>query len=252
MPQGLPPPPAIARDWALFLDVDGCLLDFADRPEAVHVPAALRDDLQRLRSALGGAVAFVSGRSIVQLDALFAPLCLPSAGLHGLEVRQVDGGLHPLPPRPSGLEHVRDAATRVVRDHPGAHVEDKGVALALHWRADPGARPALEAIATTALEQLPEYRLQHGNCVVELRPASADKGTAVDRLMASAPFAGRVPVFAGDDHTDEDGFDAVNRAGGHSVIVGDRRPTAARHALDDTSALRAWLSEGARRLDPTA
>lgn len=248
-PQPLPPPPAVAADWALFLDVDGCLLDFADRPEDVLVPVDLRGDLDRLSAALGGAVAFVSGRSIVQLDALFAPLRLPSAGLHGLEVRDHCESERPCIERPPELERVRAAATRVVSDHPGAQVEDKGIALALHWRADPQARPALEAIAATALAQLPDYRLQHGNCVVELRPAVADKGTAVERLMRVAPFAGRLPVFAGDDFTDEDGFAAAHRGGGLSVIVGDRRPTAARHALHDTSALRAWLAEGARRLD---
>lgn len=249
-PRSLPPPPAIERHWALFLDVDGCLLDFADHPEGVNVPDGLLGDLHRLRIALGGAVAFVSGRSIVQLDALFAPLRLPSAGLHGLEVRDHGAPDRPAIDRPPELERVREAATQVVRDHPGAQVEDKGIALALHWRAEPSARPALEAIAATALAQLPDYRLQHGNCVVELRPAVADKGTGIERLMATAPFAGRLPAFAGDDLTDEDGFAAVHRGGGVSVVVGDRRPTVARHALHDTSALRAWLAEGARRLDP--
>jgi trehalose 6-phosphate phosphatase len=246
------PPPAISPEWALFLDVDGCLLDFADQPEAVQVPDGLCDELMRLREALGGAVAFVSGRSIAQLDALFAPVCLPCAGLHGLEVREFGAPEHSPAERPAELERVREAATRVVRDHPGARIEDKGIALALHWRAEPGARSALEAIAAAAVHRLPDYRLQHGNCVVELRPAQGDKGTAVERLMGIAPFAGRRPVFAGDDFTDEDGFAAVNRAGGLSIIVGDRRPTAARHALADTATLRAWLADGARRLGAPA
>ncbi|HZX81285.1 MAG TPA: trehalose-phosphatase, partial [Lysobacter sp.] len=132
--------------------------------------------------------------------------------------------------------------------HPGALVEDKGIALALHWRAAPAARSPLEALAAAALAHLPGYRLQHGNCVVELRPAHADKGEAVQRLMACAPFAGRVPVYAGDDLTDEDAFAAANALGGLSVRVGAREPSFATHTLGDTRALRAWLVEAADRL----
>lgn len=247
-PQVLPPPPSPARDWALFLDVDGCLLDFADRPEDVDVPAGLRADLARLQAALGGAVALVSGRRVEQLDALFAPLRLPGAGLHGLQLRASPAQPAGTDEAPPALTAVRAEAAQVADTHPGARVEDKGPALALHWRAAPQAREPLEAVARAAVERLPGYRLQPGNCVVELRPDGHDKGSALERLMDSPPFAGRLPVFAGDDLTDEDGFEAVRRLGGLGVIVGDRRPTAAMHALEDTAALRRWLAEAARRL----
>lgn len=244
----LPAPPPVQAHWALFLDVDGCLLDFADRPEDVQVPDGLRECLARLADALDGALAFVSGRRIVQLDDLFAPLRIPTAGLHGLELREEAGHVFEPAPAPEELHRVREAAEQVATAHPGARVEDKGVALALHWRTSPGARSALEALAASALAHLPGYRLQHGNCVVELRPAQGDKGSAVRRLMEVAPFAGRVPVYAGDDLTDEDGFSAANHLGGFSVRIGDRQPSLATHTLADTEALRRWIAEGAERL----
>lgn len=247
-PLALPSPPPLQRDWALFLDIDGCLLDFADRPEDVVVPTGLHDDILRLRGALDGALALVSGRSLAQIDALFPEMELQAAGLHGLQLRaQLTGDAEP-EANVDDLARIRAAAEQVVSEHPGAWVEDKGIALAFHWRAAPGARRGLEAIAASATSQLAGYRLQHGNCVLELRPDGHHKGTAIERLMQIAPFAGRVPVYAGDDFTDEDGFMTINSLGGLSIIVGDRRPTTARHAIDDTAALRAWLADGARRL----
>lgn len=247
-PLALPAPPPVQPHWALFLDVDGCLLDFADHPDDVQVPDELGDALARLSRALDGAVAFVSGRRIEQLDTLFAPLRLPAAGLHGLELREHRDYVVVPGDAPEELRRLHEAVRPIVEAHPGARIEDKGAAVALHWRAAPNARPALEALAAAAVTHLPGYRLQHGNCVVELRPAHGDKGSAVRRLMELAPFAGRVPVFAGDDFTDEDGFVAANTLGGLSVRVGDREPSHATHTLADTAALRAWIAEAATRL----
>lgn len=251
-PLALPTPPPLQRDWALFLDIDGCLLDFADHPEQVEVPAGLHDDILRLRVALGGALALVSGRSLAQIDALFPEMELEAAGLHGLQLRAALAEDGELAAAAADLARIRAAAEQVVSEHPGAWVEDKGIALAFHWRAAPGARRGLEAIAAVATSQLDGYRLQHGNCVLELRPDGHHKGTAIERLMQTSPFAGRTPVYAGDDFTDEDGFMTINTLGGLSIIVGDRRPTTARHAIADTAALRAWLAEGARRLEAAA
>ncbi|AXK71005.1 trehalose-phosphatase [Lysobacter sp. TY2-98] len=250
-PLDLPAPPPVQPHWALFLDVDGCLLDFADDPDDVHVPDGLGDALSRLSSALDGALALVSGRRIAQLDRLFPALRAPAAGLHGLELREAIEHAPALDPPPD-LQRAREAAEQIASAHPGARVEDKGIALALHWRAAPAAASPLQAIAAAALTNLPGYRLQHGNCVVELRPAHADKGDAVHRLMRVAPFDGRTPVFAGDDLTDEDGFAAANRLGGLSVRVGDRVPSLATHTLADTSALRQWIADGAMRLGTIA
>jgi trehalose 6-phosphate phosphatase len=236
-----PRPPAPADDWALFLDVDGCLLDFADAPDAVTVPHALRATLDAIARRLQGAVALVSGRSLASLDALFSPLALPASGLHGIERRNRDRKV-PAPTPPPAMEAIRDEARQVARDYPGALVEDKGAALALHWRVAPQAAAALRAFADVALPRLPGYRLQHGDSVVELRPAHGDKGEAILALMDEAPFRGHVPVFVGDDLTDESGFAIVNAHGGISVLVGDREPSAAHYGLPDPEAVRAWLA----------
>ena len=235
-----PRPPAPADDWALFLDVDGCLLEFAQAPDAVAVPPGLTSTLQALAVRLDGALALVSGRSLAVLDALFAPLRLPAAGLHGLERRDGDGHLD-APPATAALQEVAAEARAAIASHPGAVVEDKGVALALHWRAAPAAAPGLQALAKSALSRLPGYRLQAGDQVVELRPAGADKGDAIAALLERDPFRGRLPVFAGDDLTDEHGFAIVNARGGHSVLVGDRAGSAAGFGLRDPAAVRAWL-----------
>ncbi|HZH43461.1 MAG TPA: trehalose-phosphatase [Lysobacter sp.] len=236
----LPAPPPLTDGCALFLDVDGSLLEFAPTPDRVQVPTALLGVLERVHRRLGGALALVSGRSLAQLDRLFAPLRLPAAGLHGLELRDA-----PAPPRPPQLGTVRERLEAVARRFPGALVEDKRVALALHWRAAPQAAEALRAAADEAVGALPGYRLQHGDHVVELRPHGADKGSAVQQLLAQPPFRGRHPVFVGDDITDEDGFRVMRERDGVAVLVGERRPTAATHALTHPAAVRAWLCEAA-------
>jgi trehalose 6-phosphate phosphatase len=242
----LPPPPPPADDWALFLDVDGCLLDLASTPDAVVVPDGLRERLEALQSRLDGALALVSGRTIATLDALFAPSRFNAVGLHGVEQRHagIESVAGEAPPELAG---VRKAAARLAAVYDGTVVEDKGPALALHWRRAPDAEPALLAFAVHSLEQLPGYRLQHGKQVVELYPGSADDGERIDKggaiaeLLDTLPFQGRLPVFAGDDLTDESGFEVVNVHGGLSVLVGDRAPSAARHRLHDPAAVRAWL-----------
>lgn len=236
-------PPVPAGNWALFLDVDGCLVDFADAPDAVRVPRRLRSTLEALVLQLDGAVALVSGRPITGLDRLFAPLCLAAAGLHGLERRNGPRVLA-APDIPSALPDIRAQAAALASTYPGAIVEDKGPALGLHWRAAPAARDALRALAEAVLPRLPGYRLQHGDSVVELRPAGGDKGGAIAALLEEPPFRGRIPVFAGDDITDESGFAVVNARDGLSVLVGDREPSAAHYALRSPNAVRRWLAAG--------
>lgn len=239
--QPLPLPPAVAHDWALFLDVDGTLLDFADAPGDVHVEPGLIDTLAVLHGRLDGALALVSGRRLMQLDALFAPLQLPAVGLHGLE-RRDDGHLD-IHQRSPALDAVLTAARALASKYPGALAEDKGTAIALHWRGAPAAEEPLHEFATSALIDLPGYHLQPGNRVIELRPDGAHKGAAVLSLLAAPPFQGRRPVFIGDDLTDEHGFNAVACHGGFGVLVGRRQPSAARYALHDPAAVRAWLDD---------
>lgn len=238
-PDRAPPPPP-ADDWALFLDVDGCLLEFADAPDRVVVPPTLRQTLLRLQDGLDGALALVSGRTIDALDDLFWPLKLDLAGLHGNELRTRDGHVRRIAACPA-LAEVRAEAIALALRHPGSVVEHKGAGIALHWRAAPAAETEMRALAERSLARLDGYRLQPGHCVLELLRGDADKGSAIVELLQAPPFRGRVPVFAGDDLTDEAGFRAVNAHGGLSVLVGARRGSAARHALRDPAEVRAWL-----------
>lgn len=240
-PPTLPPPPPLCDRWALFLDVDGTLVPFADDPEQVYVSPYLVPRLQALAAAMDGAIALVSGRRVEMLDRMFAPLRLAAAGLHGLQRRRAGEMLADVPGPPAELEAIKLQALEFVAPWPGALVEDKGEAMALHWRAAPDAAHALQAFAARAAERLPGYHLQPGNMVVELRPRHADKGAAIDAFLDEAPFRGRQPVFVGDDLTDEHGFRAVNAHGGLGVLVGRRGGSDARCGLPDIAAVHAWL-----------
>jgi trehalose 6-phosphate phosphatase len=237
---------------ALFLDVDGTLLEIAARPQAVSVPDDLRGRLRALYLASGGAVALVSGRAITALDALFAPLALPSAGLHGFERRSASGDYRRRPaPSAAVLAAARDAMTQLAGQHPGLLVEDKQFALALHYRDAAHAEDtALTAMRELAARLGNELELQRGKMVIELRPVGASKADAVAAFLGEAPFAGRRPIFIGDDLTDEPAFDFVNRSEGLSVVVGAARPSAARAHLPDVTAVRDWLAQ--LQTDPAA
>ncbi len=232
---------------ALFLDVDGTLIDFADRPEAVQLLPEVRAAIGRLSVRFEGAIALVSGRPLAQLDALFAPLVLPAAGLHGHELRGDAAARAAMPQDTSAWLHgLHQRAAALTHRHPGVLVEDKGVSVALHWRAQPLAGPDVLAFAQDEIARLSGYRLQPGDHVVEFVPEGSNKGLAVEQLMQQGAFARRTPVFVGDDLTDEFGFDAANRLGGWSVLVGDRAQTSARYRLPGTAAVHAWLQQNAR------
>lgn len=236
-----PPPLVLRADCALFLDIDGTLIEFASSPERVIVPDALRFRLHRLSTWLEGALALVSGRATRSIDALFDPLSLPVAGLHGHELR-IGQHTHRSIEAPPGMAAVIEAARALCDRHPGALIEDKGLTIALHWRNAPEAAPSLHAFAVHALDRLPGYRLQPGHCVIELLPAGRDKGSAIAALLEHPPFRGRQPVFLGDDLTDEPGFLEVNARGGTSVLVGTRADSAARYSLRNPASVHAWLA----------
>jgi trehalose 6-phosphate phosphatase len=230
---------------ALFLDVDGTLLEIAATPQAVSVPDHLRERLRTLLLATGGAVALVSGRAIADLDSLFAPLRLPSAGLHGFEHRGAAGAYRRrAAPSTAALESARGSMLYLARQHPGLAVEDKRFALALHYRDAPQLeQTALAAMLEIAARTRGELELQRGKMVVELRPAGATKAQAVAAFLAEAPFRGRMPIFIGDDLTDEPAFELVNRLGGLSAVVNAARPSAALARLTDVAAVRGWLAQ---------
>lgn len=229
---------------ALFLDVDGTLLEIAAAPRAVSVSDDLRRRLRNLSRAAGGAVALVSGRALADLDALFAPLTLPAAGLHGFERRAASGAYRRgRLPSAAALAAARGAMLNLERGHAGLLLEDKQFALALHYRNAPHLKDAVVTAMQKVVDRLAgELELQHGKKVVELRPAGATKAQAVAAFLAEAPFLGRLPVFVGDDLTDEPAFELVNRLDGLSVAVGVTRPSAACAHLTDVTAVHDWLA----------
>lgn len=234
------------HDACLFFDVDGTLVDIAPTPDAVAVAPGLLDDLASAERLCGGALALVSGRSVAQLDRLFAPRRFTASGVHGAEFRFADGPVwtkvEPLPPA------LRDEILAVARDFPASIVEDKGFSVAVHYRAAPDTGPRLR----DALDSVREARgdgglvLLPGHFVFELKRPGVDKGAAIAELMGRAPFAGRCPVFVGDDVTDLPGFAAAEARGGRAYGVGRDLP-GTRGTFADPAAVRSWLGAFASR-----
>jgi trehalose 6-phosphate phosphatase len=234
------PPSTLLNGASLFLDLDGTLLELLDRPDAVVADEELRALLAGLGVRLDGRIAIISGRSLTQLDAILGPVAqaIALSGSHGCEHRW--RGATERPERPASLDAAgaRFAAFAAGRD--GVVLEEKSLGVALHFRLAPAAESDAHALAVavacdTGLE------LQAGKMMVELRCPGGDKGDAVRRLMAQPPMAKTVPVFVGDDLTDEPAFLATQSLGGAGVLVGPARTTAAGFRLGDPAAVRAWL-----------
>jgi trehalose 6-phosphate phosphatase len=234
-------PPAPSRDWCLFLDIDGTLIELADTPSAVVVDDALPRLLPDVAQRLGGAVALVSGRSIDSIDALFAPLKLPAAGLHGVERRAASGVVRGANYRDSELSGARASLASFAAAHPGTLLEDKGRALAMHYRLAPEFEARARQAVAAAVQPLgPAYHVQEGKMVLEIKPRGFTKATALEEFMREAPFAGRTPVFLGDDLTDLAGFRAIEAHGGITIAVGGR--IQGQWRLEDPAAARRWLA----------
>jgi trehalose 6-phosphate phosphatase len=225
---------------AYFLDVDGTLLDIMPRPEDVAAEESLKALLTALAGAVQGALGLVSGRTIKDIDHIFAPLVFPAAGLHGAEIRFPDRSLSGTP-NEGEMDCVRQPLADFVATHPGLRLEDKGAALAVHFRQTPDlAHEVSEFLA--ALAQKNGLAMQEGKMVAELKQAHHDKGNGIATLLANPPFLGRKPVFIGDDLTDESGFRLVNVQGGVSVRVGPAgMATDAHYRLPDPASVRAEL-----------
>lgn len=237
---------------ALFLDVDGTLLEIAPTPDEVKVPASLRNTLQLATKGVNGALALISGRSIQALDHIFAPCVFAAAGQHGLERRDAQGNMIL-----SGIDNtILDPARHALRElqlmNKGLLLEDKGTTLAFHFRLAPRYENTVREIMSAMVEPIADqFMLRPGKSVFEITPRGFSKRTAIEAFMTEQPFAGKTPVFFGDDVTDEDGFEAVNALNGYSIRVGPVKHSAAQHHFGSVQAVIAWLRERNLNLQKT-
>ncbi len=228
---------------AILLDVDGTLLDIAPTPREVVVPPELPATLARVRERVGGALALVSGRPIAELDEFFTPLRFAAVGGHGAEMRPVADGVT-LSGRATPLDPMfRERLKLIAESHPGVLVEDKGYSIALHYRLVPKQGLALVHDVKHACERWadPSFELLTGKAVLEIKFAAFNKGSGVRDLMTYPPFAGRAPIFVGDDRTDEDAFRVVPDFNGHAMSVGRKLPGVEGY-FKSPSDVRQWLA----------
>ncbi|WP_260599540.1 trehalose-phosphatase [Sphingomonas endolithica] len=239
------PPSALLDDASLFLDFDGTLVELADRPDAVHVDAALATLLTRLRVRLEGRVAIVSGRSIAQIDGFLGAALdgIAVVGSHGAEIRTAGDDVV-RPERPATMLEAERAFGERFGGNRGVVIEVKSLGVAIHYRLAPEIEEeAMALVASFAAQD--GLAVQHGKMMSELRVAGHDKGTAIMALAETAPFAGHMPVFAGDDLTDETGFVACAHAGGGGILIGAARATAGTWRVADVPQFRNWLEQAA-------
>lgn len=240
------PPRDLLIGASLFLDFDGTLVELEDEPDLVRADGELIELMKRLGTALDGRLAIVTGRASQHILDLFGETAFAIGGSHGVEFRWPDGRVV-TPELPASLPQVIDELRGFVGGRPGIIVETKPFGAGLHYRL----APDVEAEANVFAAKLAEahgLQVQPGKMMVELRSASGHKGTAIERLLGEAPFAGTGPVFLGDDVTDEDGFRAVVAKGGAGVLIGPDRDTAASYRLDGVAQVRAWLNNALEAL----
>ena len=243
-----PPDNPDPANLALFLDVDGTLLDIEDHPASVYADPALVALLQRLSKGLNGALSLISGRPVADIDRIFSPARFAAAGAHGAEMR-----VHPADPVSTTkwslptpvLERIRHFAA----SDPGLLLEEKRGGVSLHFRRAPQLEEQCKELVQRLLPEIEtDFRLIAGKMVFELAPKEHHKGAAIVELLQRTPFAGRTAAFVGDDVTDEDGFRAVNALDGVTIRVGGNSDSAADYSLPDVAAVRGWLESIEQRL----
>jgi trehalose 6-phosphate phosphatase len=241
---GVAAPPLLPdlRQWAILLDVDGTIVDLAPTPLDIHVPPSLCETLRRLNEKSAGALALVSGRTLHDLDQIFAPLRFAAIGGHGAEMRLAAGApIRREPVYPIDLAMKR-ALAAVAQQEPGILIEDKGYSITLHYRLVPErgsfVRAAVAAICAEMNAQ--DLELLEGACVIEIKHKGYSKGSAVRKLMEHAPFAGRRPIFVGDDTTDQSAFAVMPHFGGLAISV-RRRAAGVDFHFETPEQVRDWL-----------
>ncbi len=236
--------PRVAANAAFFIDFDGTLVEIAPRPDLVEVEPRVRHLLEALRDSYAGAVAIVTGRPLDAVDAFLAPLRLPTAAEHGSVRRDVAGAVHV---DRSGVQAAAAAGAQLApfaEANPGLVLERKQTSVSLHYRQRPELAEACAVAVGEVVSRTAGLKILEGKMVYELKPAGITKGMAVMAFLGEPPFHGRVPVFAGDDLTDEFAFAAVNQAGGVSIKIGEG-DTAAQYRTTRDGFLR-WAEELAR------
>ncbi len=240
---------AVDGPVALFLDVDGTLLEIADRPDRVAVPGGLVATLAEAEHKLDGALALISGRDFDEIDRLFRPLKLRAAAVHGAELR-LDPNAAPV--RSPGTAELPvslwQRLTNALREFPGTFAENKRYSFTVHYRLAPGAEASVREAVRRLARGEPEIAVEVMNArrAIELKAPGYDKGRAIEAFLSVPPFLGRTPIYVGDDKTDEAGFAAVSARGGLAYSVGRLRP-GARAMFARPSDVRAWLAEFAER-----
>lgn len=226
---------------AIFTDFDGTLVEIAETPDAVAVPADLADQLDRTARDFDHAFAVITGREIADIDRFLSPLHLPVAGAHGAQRRRADGTLLELDGEISAAaQAIAGAIAPLLEEHPDLIMEPKDGAVALHFRQAPELEEDCLFAMQAAISPYPDFTLVPGKMVIEARPAGFDKGNALRAFMQEEPFAGRTPIFIGDDKTDEDAFRAAQELGGIGIKLGPGK-TVARMRIADVPSVYALL-----------
>jgi trehalose 6-phosphate phosphatase len=228
---------------ALLLDIDGTLLDLAPTPREVWVPPGLAKTLNRLLEKTSGALALVSGRSLNDIDLIFAPEQFPAVGGHGAEMRLATDSEAVATHAPPMDKELKRRLAAIAKLSPGILLEDKGYSLALHYRLAPHAEKAIYEAVSLIRADLPNAPIEvlPGKCVCEIKHSGFNKASGVIELMNHAPFKGRRPIFIGDDVTDESVFAIMPDFGGLAFSVG-RRAQGVADYFDDPAEVRDWLA----------
>ena len=231
------------NESAILLDIDGTLLDLAPTPREVWVPPGLSKTLNRLLMRTSGALALVSGRSLNDIDLIFAPEQFPAVGGHGAEMRVSTDSEAVATHAPPMDKELKRRLAAIAKLSPGILLEDKGYSLALHYRLAPHAEKAIYEAVALIRADLPNAPIEvlPGKCVCEIKHSGFNKATGVRELMTHEPFKGRRPIFIGDDVTDEAVFGIMPDLGGLAFSVGRRAQGVAGH-FDEPRDVREWLA----------
>ncbi|MDE8347607.1 MAG: trehalose-phosphatase [Acidocella sp.] len=225
--------PTLTPDHALFLDIDGTLIDLAATPDAVTVPPGLPERLRQMQTRLGGALAILSGRKLADIDNLLGS-GLPCAAEHGALLRDAAHNITHTAARPAEYGAWLKILNRYVAAMPGLLVEEKQFSLVLHYRRAPEHEAELRQLAEQLIAGSSDAILLPAHCAFEFKPRNGNKGDALAYFMTTPAFLNRIPIFIGDDTTDEPAIAAADRLGGHGLHV-------ARNFGGSTDAVRDWL-----------